>query len=68
MEDWFDFRKDPFEGVPEDESELFEYTLKLPHPPDQVVQTVRIEGGQLIITYRFVFADPDMLETEDFDF
>ncbi|MGI6609679.1 MAG: hypothetical protein ACOX4G_04110 [Limnochordia bacterium] len=67
MEDWFGSREDPFEGLPEDDNELFEYTLRLPHPPDRVVQSLRIVDGRLVATYRFVFSDPDMLETGEYD-
>jgi hypothetical protein len=67
MEDWFGARKDPFEGLPEDDHDLFEYTLRLPHPPDRVVQSLRMVDGRLVATYRFVFNDPEMLDTGDFD-
>lgn len=66
-EDWFGFRKDPFEDFPDDDNDLFEYTLRLPHPPDRVIQSLRIVDGQLVATYRFVFSDPDMLSVDDYD-
>lgn len=73
MGDWFSPNKGPFDWDPESggfgdsELEEFEFSLAFPQPPDKVHQSMKLVGGKLVVTFQFVFSEPELLETDDND-
>lgn len=70
MSDWFrkhygqegPFGEEGESAEPEGASADFEFTLTFPQPPDNILQSVRVVDGRLIISFEFVFDDPQVLE------
>ncbi|HEX6971601.1 MAG TPA: hypothetical protein VF234_05240 [Limnochordia bacterium] len=81
MGDWFNPGKGPFGWEPnsdgdetessrsgdrdEGTSEDFEFNLSFPQPPDKVWQSMKLMNGRLVVTFEFVFEDPEILETDE---
>lgn len=79
MGDWFNPGKGPFGWEPssegeapdgrssdrEEDAEDFEFNLSFPQPPDKVWQSMKMMNGRLVVTFEFVFEDPEILETDD---
>jgi len=68
MNEWFGPGWNPESDADSGEEtslEPFTYRMHFPEAPDQVLQTVKVVQGRLVVSIEFVFDDVDILESDE---